>query len=89
MSDSDIAIDKISQITKALEDAKEAGIDVPDFDILLKEVDRLKQQQMYEYEEEYKADTLYDFLKIKMEKRNGKIDEENDEEQEQDTDYVL
>lgn len=88
MSDSDIAIDKISQITKALEDAKEAGIDVPDFDILLKEVDRLKQQQMYEYEEEYKADTLYDFLKIKMEKRNGKIDEENDEEQEQDTDYV-
>lgn len=48
MSDSDIAIDKISQITKALEDAKEAGIDVPDFDILLKEVDRLKQQQMYE-----------------------------------------
>lgn len=91
-----IASEKISQITKALEEAKQAGVDISGFENLVEHLEHLKQQHIIALSDlddkediDYElANNLSDFIKIKMEKRNGKIDDKDEDEQNEETDYI-
>lgn len=89
----EIAIEKIEKITKALEEAKNVGIDISSLSNL---VELLKQQQIicdprspyFDEDEEEEVYSFSEFLKMKMDKRNGKINDEEEEEEDEQTDYV-
>lgn len=87
----EIAIEKIEKIKKALDEAKMVGVDIANLSNL---VELLKQQQIIrepigdEEEDEDEVYSFSEFLKMKMDKRNGKINDDDEEEEDEDTDYI-